>query len=271
MGLESVSGGGINRETHAGIDHSVCPGLIPVYGGWTVSSTEPSEPSRPAGTYAVFDDWSDGLLTNRTATFDYWMFLKYYVAGKVYSLGQDRTVTPSWLYQEDSNPSAKMPEWTIVMGNVTLSAGAITWDETTDGETSVYGTCEVPTHGTYEMDYQFTTDGVGNDMIFFQPIYRNEHNKYYVQIQDSGGSDLRFKKDKAGVSTTFFNVSWTVDSNEHTVQVTRDENGNMEVLLDGVSKGTGTDLWIPSVHRMGIYGYPNGGGSVVEVHRVMAE
>lgn len=130
------------------------------------------------------------------------------------------------------------PDWTNLQGSPSVSGGELQLDadDIISTSSSLYA-------GRWRWDWRAVN---GNDLLyafFFIADTRNGERSanqgYCVQPSNAGKSyDLQ----KRGGSISFkVNSNWGNDENNHTSEVTRDDNGNMEFFLDGSSKGVGTD------------------------------
>lgn len=183
--------------------------------------------------YDVFDGWSDNKLSTR----DSWATTPVKVPVDV-NTGELYTV-------QIDLPSAR-PEWTTDAGTPTVG-GMVSLDE---GD--IISTSSSKTEGTWEIDMRVTaTGGVasGNPRQFV--FMFEDANNYWSYVTVEEGYVRLYKVD-GGTENGVFSGSWTYDTSWHTYKVTRDSSGNFELFVDGVSKGTVTDTWLPTVTKISL-------------------
>jgi len=156
--------------------------------------------------YYLYDNFADGLYNNRVG-----------VAANGFRY-QDWTVTSG--------------TWSIVAGELkqTFGGGAIiTTPLTTVGT-------------TYEFKHRI--EGAGDRGSNFHIMYVDATHYYYVKdIVGNGGvtSHLELVKNIGAGEVIMIATDRAIDTNTHTIKVTRDAVGNFELFFDGASKGTATD------------------------------
>lgn len=139
-------------------------------------------------------------------------------------------------------------EWTslagspsVTDGDLVLSPGAST---TQAAETSAPTTV-----GTWEIDFAIGGP-IDSSEVFTADIIREDGaNRIRVFV---GESSVSVTKREEATNTELISTSWTPDTDEHTIRVTRDANGNYELIFDGTSAGTATDGFLPAANSLAL-------------------
>ena len=129
------------------------------------------------------------------------------------------------------------PEWTVESGTVIAENGNM---KLTTGDARVSCNSTIVT-AAFVSKQKSDNCGSANMGILWDFIYLDDSNKYivYFQFEAAEGNTDNFQLHSA--TSVLIDSAWTVDLNWHEVKVTRDSDGNFELFLDGVSKGTVTN------------------------------
>lgn len=181
--------------------------------------------------YTHYDDWYDNKLTKR---------------------GHYRTPAGGMMGRTGFTPFLKRPEWTIEYSDPAVSGGVLTLDGASGAATNDgVSTPSTFTEGTWEWDAKASNTS-GTRYLKNNFIYEDADNNLRVNFRPGGtpGNEVDLIKTDAGVASTLITGSWTADTNWHTIKATRDTSGNFELFFDGVSQGTATDTFLPSISKI---------------------
>jgi len=134
-------------------------------------------------------------------------------------------------------------EWTVQSGTTwDASAGYLT--QTEAQKENVIETPSTKNTGTWEAKVKLGANVSTYDAVKFRFMHDGTSGN---DAQYHGASpDLRLVTG----ATVLINPTVAIDTNEHTVKVTRDSSGNFELFWDGVSQGTGTNTEVTTSTRM---------------------
>lgn len=100
--------------------------------------------------------------------------------------------------------------------------------------------------GAWELDVKYDLGQLGvsanHPEMFF--MWLDASNFMSYSIESNTGNRLWLDKIVGGTGTNLITGSHTADTAWHTAKVTRAANGAFEILLDGISRGTGVDTAI---------------------------
>jgi len=180
-------------------------------------------PLKAMAGYYLADDWEDNLLSNRD--------LNPEAAEHHYRIAC--RFRPEWTI-ESGSPS-------VLEGKLVLPAGDVT--------AQIVSTPCTFTTGTWRWRWRFTTTpSAGSLWPWF--IFESPANRWNWEAGCLAGyTHYRITKEVDGVTTAVITSTWTPDNAEHTTTITRDTDGNWELFLDGISKGTATDTWLPALPK----------------------
>ena len=177
----------------------------------------------------ILDDWNDNKITSR-----------------------DNAATTETGFTDRFGKIFR-PEWSQVSGTTTVSNGRIVLNENNEK----IQTSSTQVTGTWEYDFQLDSTGGGDYEAILQ--FMHDGTDYYqLSVMDDGHIDLQ----KTGSHLT--TPSWSVDTDTHTLKLTRDSSGNMEIFLDGASLSTTTNNDITSSSNMYISNGNNSETSYVD-------
>lgn len=200
----------------------------------------------------IEDDWNDDALEDRSGSEE-----GYFLHPS------DNLLSADDVEAGDVLKGVYRPDWETVTGSQNPGVTDSRLEHDFDAST-VYSTASNFTTGDWSMDFKFTTLGNDFDHLWLYFIYQDSDNHYRTDINDGGSADedsLSFDKVKDGDQTREFRADWSTDEDEHTTNVTRDSFGNFEYLIDGSSKGTVTDGFLPNPTELRIEFSDSGGGS----------
>lgn len=128
---------------------------------------------------------------------------------------------------------AGRPEWTVESGSPTVSNGTLSLPA---GDTTVQ-TIRIP-----------HSQNVGRWKFTFTINASVSTGGMYLGLRDNGSDRLRLQLggsyygilEREG-NTKIIDTSWTPDTNQHTIEMTRDMADGYELFFDGASDGTATD------------------------------
>ena len=139
------------------------------------------------------------------------------------------------------------PEWTVKAGTITVASGRIEGDAAGANEVQTPSSI---TEGTWEVDIIILATGAGQIIGF---IYQDDDNRYTAGNSTPGGTRSWFlRKCEGGTSTDLIQSPWTEATGTYRLKVTRDSSGNFEMFVDGVSKGTATDTFLPTANYIAL-------------------
>jgi len=149
----------------------------------------------------------------------------------------------------------------------------VTWTQSTDGTMIVpYANEPRRLTGKFYMRGQYTTNGNSADSVQILPFFNDADNCIGCQWYDSGHATYSvelYKRVAASQTSLIDNGAVISDTNEHYVEFTRDVKGNFELFVDGVSKGTATDTYMPDPLKQSSMKFlDSAGGSVFTVKEV---
>lgn len=133
------------------------------------------------------------------------------------------------------------PVWVVSTGSFSVSGGKLT---RSGAGNSICSTPFSTHNGGMQVKGTITYTGGGGNITFAKK--QDANNLLQVVINNDGGKNAFYRKIQAGAGTNFVSTTWAGDSNEHTYKAVKD-GSNHEFFIDGVSKGTATDAFAPSV------------------------
>ena len=175
--------------------------------------TDPTKIGRGGRRGIIGDDWDDNKLTSR----------------------DNAAVVPTAL---DKIFQAFRPEWTVVQGSVIVANGRIEGDASGGGNR-----IQTPlsiTEGTWKVDIIILATRT-NQLILF--IYQDDANFWWA---GNNAGEWCLMKYQGGAATYLIESTWSEATGTYTFKVTRDSSGNFEIFVNGVSKGTATDSFLPT-------------------------
>lgn len=164
----------------------------------------------------IYDGFKDNLLTGRD---------KKYPSDIPVNI--DCLFRPEWT-TESGSPSASNKQLVMPAGNTTLQK------VTAPSNAS---------EGTFECQFTVTAATTTGGLAL-QFIYADANNSWRIRVVYNGTYALT--KKVGGTETDVVSSTWPNDTAQHTAKFTRDSGGNFELFLDGISKGTATDTFLPS-------------------------
>jgi len=136
------------------------------------------------------------------------------------------------------------PEWTVKAGTITVANSRVEGDAS--GTNEVQTSSLSITEGTWEVDIIVLATG-HTQLIYF--IYQDIDNHYHAGNSTPGGTRAWYLyKYEGGAGSELILSSWTEATGTYALKVTRDSSGNFELFVDGNSKGTATDTWLPTTY-----------------------
>jgi len=138
------------------------------------------------------------------------------------------------------------PEWQAVNGSWQASGGELR--ETTI--TANWAEIQTPssfTVGSWVVRGSLGNTGSNNDLAL-RFMYIDSQNFYQLQLGGTGNFIL--VKVVGGSAYQIISDPWTVDTNWHVMKVTRDEDGNFDIYLDGTSRGSTQDTTFSTSNYM---------------------
>jgi len=175
--------------------------------------------------YAFYDDFGDGLLTGRV---------------------KELTV----LNNKVMLARVLRLEW-AVDGGIWDASNLFLRESSNTRPNYLYTSLDF-TVGTWEVDFRFPNgESTADNQLGLVPLWIDSDNWYFWFCKSNAADpDFNFYKVFGGVGTMLINQTWTIDAAWHTAKVTRDANGNFEIFLDGVSKGTVVDTDITTSNQL---------------------
>jgi len=175
----------------------------------------------------IEDDWGDNSLTNRSSTSD-----------GVYA-------------HPDANEAGDVligryrPEWKVE-GDPSVQVGSFTLDY--NDEIRITSNLTV---GEWKFDGKLssTVNSTSEDKREINFIFQDYNNRYFIGWEtDTRTAEESFlRKTVSDSRSQLLDLADSLtDTNQHTVNVTRDSYNGLEVVVDGSSKGTITDSFLPT-------------------------
>jgi len=178
------------------------------------------------GTAEFVDDWGDNLLTNRENS------------------GSGLVSGPGLAVRRCKN---YRPEWTTESGSPSATDERLYLPQSATAQAiSVPSTF---TEGAWESDFRFTNTTATQWLADYIMRISGEDTGYLLNHANDG-SAYRIQKRITGTLTNLIDVTWAEDTDWHVQKGTRDADGNFELFLDRVSKGTATDTDITSSDKL---------------------
>jgi hypothetical protein len=128
-------------------------------------------------------------------------------------------------------------------------------------ENQRFGRSLLETVGTWYFKGKWTTNNAVNDTISWMFINQDTDNQIYLAFKTQSAATLVQITEAAG-TTTLITGDTISDTDSHYCEVTRDVLGNIELEMDGTSKGTATDDFCPIPNYSFLRCYAGGGTSV---------
>jgi len=133
------------------------------------------------------------------------------------------------------------PEWTVISGTITTANSRVEGDAS--GSNKVQTSSSI-TEGTWEVDIIVLATGSYQNIYF---IYQDSSNHWIAGNSTPGGTRAwHVRKVASDSETDIIQSNWTEATGTYALKVTRDSSGNFELFVDGTSKGTATDTWLPT-------------------------
>lgn len=193
-----------------------------------------------AQTNYLEDDWNDNKLTNRDNPTD-----GFFTHPQANEAG-------------DTLIGRYRPEWSVGFGSINVSNGQI--DETPTSDSRLDTSSQFVT-GSWSIDLHIDPQGTGNDNVQWRVISADDDSNYWQMVWSDDGTSYNITKSDGGSNTNIVSSSHNPTSNT-TCKTTRDAYGNFELFESGVSKGTGTDTFLPDpVTQEFDFNSPSDGGS----------
>lgn len=182
------------------------------------------------------------------------------------SARDDRDTTPAEELGTNEFAQNFRPEWTDTGdANVSATGGQLVVDEgTITGGTARTASVTFPTGllgatGDWRCEFSFTNDidnqAASNNPVLMMPVFNDNDNMYYVRVATGGPSIDLVRVRDGGQSQIMTTGGVAVGTSTHTVRVTIDENGDMELFYDGASEDTTNNGDLPR------YGFTALGGA----------
>jgi len=148
-----------------------------------------------------------------------------------------------------------------------------TWDENADGSLDYVITRNPRFVGTWYLKYQCTTlSGGAADWVENYLFYEDANNKVYFLLRtDAAVNTPRLYKKEAAAGSQLITSGVAIDTSEHYSTITRDGCGNYELFLDGTTKGTANDEFLPAAVSSGFHFEGGGGNTVFVVKEIYQE
>jgi len=163
-------------------------------------------------------------------------------------------------YEDKFNPSGSRPNWDVNIdddGNVSVEG-----DRVVMGGDSNIQTSTTQTVGIWEFDFEWTATRDGSndsDRVNFDLVIGGSENLRVLVRRHNGSIEVRTPTD----SITW---SWDGDTDEHSIKLVSDNEGNYEAFFDGVSQGETTDTTEPDGDNLRIRAVDN--NNEVRINRI---
>lgn len=135
------------------------------------------------------------------------------------------------------------PEWSELAGSPTVSDSILTLTNG-DSTTQAVDTEADVSEGTWEFVFQCSSSPTDGQLLF-DFMREDTDNRWRVRL-NGNNDDFKLQKQDTGDGSDAISTTWSRDTSEHTLTVTRDSNDQFEMSLDGSSVGTATDSFTPS-------------------------
>ena len=140
------------------------------------------------------------------------------------------------------------PEWTVIAGTWGASEGFLRESLAGGGSTNIRMSSKHSV-GTWVVDASLIGGISDTNIVYYNFMWIDADNYYLMDMNATGALRLvRSTTDLGGAA--IISTTWTADTGWHTMKITRDINGNFEIFLDGVSKGTVTNTLITTSNNI---------------------
>jgi len=130
-------------------------------------------------------------------------------------------------------------QWSVTHGSASVTDKRLILDAS--ATYTIVRTSSTVTEGTWETKVKFE-----NSAQFEFRIISDGTKRIHVKYQSGA---LKVEKYDGATTDTIISTSIDLEDGEyHTIKVTRDASGNYELFVDGDSKGTGSDSYLPSAN-----------------------
>ena len=155
--------------------------------------------------------------------------------------------------ESEFGPVEGRPDYTVDRGNAVVTSGYIEMDS---GFICRTGMAEID-NMTWEFEFDLSqlsdSSSVLAGILFAnstETVDRTYEESYYVQHQSGGSLSLQHVDENGDFSTIILTSTATPETG--TTKVTRDDEGNFELFLDGSSIGTGQDTATTTATHTGL-------------------
>ena len=186
----------------------------------------------------VVDDWDDGLLSGRPVALTV-------INGSLFAKGGGII-------------NAKRPEWSVVSGNADVSTGVLRlWGTGTAGGVIESTDTNGISNGYFEVKFRnevAVPQGSGNGYNFsYSPIRQDPTDNFYSVANRYDYNDIILTSRQSGSWVEYYHCFSCAfeDANWHTLTF-RKTATSVELLIDGVSKYSGTTSFHPQANYMRI-------------------
>lgn len=180
-----------------------------------------------------------------------------------------RGVVQGWYKNTPQDPIVGRfrPRWGIYSGSPSNSGGELVFPDGSTTTQLIQTKSQFQT-GEWSMTFQATTTPTSGILVYgimgSEPVGASDSNVYYLNVGSDGAINLT-KFENGSYVGTVVSGSWTPDTAQHTVRVTRTAAGDWELFFDGTSQDTATDTFLPEVNKISLRSQFDSGVAVQEL------